>query len=59
MRRERRTGRFEYRVYVPGDIDPDGVRAELPEGILTVVVPKAATEARSSSSAPPAWARRS
>jgi len=43
-RRERRRGRFEYRVYLPGDIDPDGVRAELTDGILTVVVPKSATE---------------
>jgi HSP20 family protein len=43
-RKERRRGRFEYRVYLPGDIDADGVRAELSEGILTVVVPKSATE---------------
>jgi HSP20 family protein len=43
-RKERRRGRFEYRVYLPGDIDPDGVRAELEEGILTVIVPKATTE---------------
>lgn len=43
-RKERRRGRFEYRVYLPGDIDPDGVRAELSEGVLTVVVPKSATE---------------
>jgi HSP20 family protein len=43
-RKERRRGRFEYRVYLPGDIDPDSVRAELSEGILTVVVPKSATE---------------
>jgi HSP20 family protein len=43
-RKERRRGRFEYRVYLPGDIDPEGVRAELSEGILTVIVPKATTE---------------
>jgi HSP20 family protein len=43
-RKERRRGRFEYRVYLPGDIDPNSVRAELSEGILTVVVPKSATE---------------
>jgi HSP20 family protein len=43
-RKERRRGRFEYRVYLPGDIDPEGVKAELSDGILTVVVPKSATE---------------
>jgi HSP20 family protein len=43
-RKERRRGRFEYRVYLPGDIDPEGVRAELTEGVLTVVVPKSSTE---------------
>jgi HSP20 family protein len=43
-RKERRRGRFEYRVYLPGDIDPEGVRAELSEGVLTVVVPKSSTE---------------
>lgn len=43
-RKERRRGRFEYRVYLPGDINPDGVRAELHEGILTVVVPKSPAE---------------
>jgi HSP20 family protein len=43
-RKERRRGRFEYRVYLPGDIDPEGVRAELAEGVLTVVVPKSSTE---------------
>jgi HSP20 family protein len=43
-RKERRRGRFEYRVYLPGDIDPDGVKAELSDGILTVVVAKSATE---------------
>jgi HSP20 family protein len=43
-RKERRKGRFEYRVYLPGDIDPEGVRADLNDGILTVVVPKAAGE---------------
>jgi HSP20 family protein len=43
-RKERRRGRFEYRVYLPGDIDPEGVRAELSEGVLTMNVPKAVTE---------------
>jgi HSP20 family protein len=43
-RKERRRGRFEYRVYLPGDIDPEGVRAELNEGVLIVTVPKTTTE---------------
>lgn len=43
-RRERRRGRFEYRVLLPSDIDPEGVRAQLNEGVLTVTVPKATSE---------------
>ena len=39
-RSSRRTGRFEYRAYLPGDVNPDGVRAELSDGVLTVTVPK-------------------
>ena len=39
-RGSRRTGRFEYRTYLPGDINPDQVRAELHDGMLTVTVPK-------------------
>jgi HSP20 family protein len=39
-RSSRRTGRFEYRAYLPGDINPDGVNAQLSDGILTVRVPK-------------------
>jgi HSP20 family protein len=39
-RSSRRTGRFEYRTYLPGDINADQVRAELSDGILTVTVPK-------------------
>lgn len=40
-RSSRRTGRFEYRTYVPSDIKPDKVKAKLHDGILTVTVPKA------------------
>ena len=40
-RSSRRTGRFEYRTYLPGDVNADGVRAELHDGVLTVTVPKA------------------
>jgi HSP20 family protein len=39
-RRTRRTGRFEYRVTLPGPVDPDGVEATLADGVLTVRVPK-------------------
>jgi HSP20 family protein len=39
-RSSRRTGRFEYRAYLPGDVNPDGVRAELSDGVLAVTVPK-------------------
>jgi HSP20 family protein len=42
MRRgTRRTGRFEYRALLPGDIDTEGVDAALSDGVLTVKVPKA------------------
>jgi HSP20 family protein len=40
-RRVRRTGRFELRTILPGDINPDGVTANLSDGVLTVRVPKA------------------
>jgi HSP20 family protein len=39
-RRARRTGRFEFRTTLPGDIDPQGVSASISDGILTVRVPK-------------------
>ena len=39
-RRARRTGRFEFRTTLPGDIDPQGISASLSDGILTVRVPK-------------------
>jgi HSP20 family protein len=39
-RRTRRTGRFEYRVTLPGPADPEGIDARLSDGILTVRVPK-------------------
>ena len=40
-RRSRRTGRFELRTYLPGDVNADAVRGELSDGVLTVTVPKA------------------
>lgn len=42
-RRTRRTGQFDYRVSLPGEIDPDGVQADLKEGVLIVRVPKPAS----------------
>lgn len=39
-RSSRRTGRFEYRALLPGDIKADQVRAELANGVLTVTAPK-------------------
>src|SRR3954466_10421778 len=39
-RRTRRTGRFEYRVVLPGQPDPDAVEATLDDGVLTVRVAK-------------------
>jgi HSP20 family protein len=42
-RSTRRYGRFEYRVMLPGDVDPDKVSASLSDGVLAVRVPKAET----------------
>jgi HSP20 family protein len=39
-RRERTVGRFAYEVTLPGDVDEDGVEAQLDEGVLTVRLPK-------------------
>jgi HSP20 family protein len=43
LRRGRRSGRFEYRVLLPGQADPepDKVTVALADGVLTVTVPKA------------------
>jgi HSP20 family protein len=43
-RRTRRTGRFEYRVMIPGHADPGSIEASLEEGVLTVRIPKPANE---------------
>jgi HSP20 family protein len=40
-RRGRRTGRFELRSVLPGDINPDAITANLSDGVLTVRAPKA------------------
>jgi HSP20 family protein len=41
-RRTRRTGRFDYRVQLPADLDPDAVEATLGDGVLQVRLPKPA-----------------
>ncbi len=38
--RSRRTGRFEFHTYLPGDVNADGVNAQLSDGVLTVTIPK-------------------
>jgi HSP20 family protein len=40
-RQARRTGRFEYRVTLPDQVDADKVDAGLSDGVLTIRVPKA------------------
>lgn len=40
-RRMRRTGRFEHRVLLPGEVNPEQVSATLSDGVLTVTIPKA------------------
>jgi HSP20 family protein len=41
LRRNRRTGRFEFRATLPGDIDADRVDASFDDGVLLLVLPKA------------------
>jgi HSP20 family protein len=41
LRKEtRRVGRFEYRVTLPEQVDPDGIDAKLNDGVLSVRIPK-------------------
>jgi HSP20 family protein len=39
-RTQRPTGHFEFRAVLPGDVNPDGVTAQLRDGVLTVNIPK-------------------
>jgi len=39
-RKTRRVGRFEFRVALPNQVDPEKIDAKLAEGVLTVRVPK-------------------
>jgi len=43
-RRERTVGNFQYEVTLPGNVDDDGIGANLDHGVLTVRVPKPASE---------------
>ena len=43
-RRTRTVGRFHYEVVLPGDVEDEGVSASMDEGVLTVRVPKPASE---------------
>lgn len=38
--RTRRYGTFDYRVSLPGDVEPDKIEAKLGDGVLSVRVPK-------------------
>ena len=40
-RREREAGRFSRAVALPGEIDPDNVKARMVDGVLTVTIAKA------------------
>jgi HSP20 family protein len=42
-RRSRRTGRFEFHAYLPGDVNADAVNAQHSDGVLTVTIPKSET----------------
>lgn len=43
-RRTRTVGRFHYEVVLPGEVDEDAVTASMDDGVLTVRVPKPASE---------------
>lgn len=45
-RRARRTGRFDYRVSLPSDADPEKVEASMHDGVLSVRVSKTADAKR-------------
>ena len=39
-RSTRPTGRFEFRAWLPGDVNADAVQGELTDGVLTLTIPK-------------------
>jgi HSP20 family protein len=51
-RRTRTVGRFSYEAVLPGEVDQDGVKAELADGVLTVTLPKVEAERRASRKIP-------
>ncbi|AVH54865.1 MULTISPECIES: Hsp20/alpha crystallin family protein [Streptomyces] len=42
----RRSGSFSYGIRIPGDVNTEGVRADLRDGVLTVRLPKTGTSTR-------------
>jgi HSP20 family protein len=40
-RREREAGKFSRIITMPTEINPDGIKAKMRDGILTIVIPKA------------------
>ncbi|MEU0914256.1 Hsp20/alpha crystallin family protein [Streptomyces althioticus] len=40
-RSTRRTGTFEYRLRLPGEVDTEKINARMSDGVLTITVPKA------------------
>ncbi|MEW2133883.1 Hsp20/alpha crystallin family protein [Streptomyces sp. NPDC005435] len=42
----RREGSFSYGIRVPGDVNVDGVQADLSDGVLTVLLPKTGATTR-------------
>lgn len=40
-RSARRTGAFEYRLRLPGEVDTETINAQMSDGVLTITVPKA------------------
>ncbi|MGH3273972.1 MAG: Hsp20/alpha crystallin family protein [Streptosporangiaceae bacterium] len=40
-RHARHTGRFDYRLSLPGEVDPEHVAAKLEDGVMTARLPKA------------------
>lgn len=40
-RSTRRTGAFEYRLRLPGEVDTDKINAQMSDGVLSITIPKA------------------
>ena len=46
MRRVRRTGRFDYRLTLPGEVNSESCTADLEHGVLRLRLPKASSGVR-------------